>query len=88
MLSDIGLNIREAHVFSTTDGYSLDVFVVDGWCEEVGSHSEFCLQNCVLCLSITVRRRELTVGALFMIKLKERMHDHIQSAYSFVIMWL
>ncbi|XP_039041676.1 serine/threonine-protein kinase STY8-like isoform X1 [Hibiscus syriacus] len=31
LLSDIGLNIREAHVFSTTDGYSLDVFVVDGW---------------------------------------------------------
>ncbi|KAG6776175.1 hypothetical protein POTOM_019681 [Populus tomentosa] len=28
---DIELNIREAHVFSTTDGYSLDVFVVDGW---------------------------------------------------------
>lgn len=31
LLSDIGLNIKEAHVFSTTDGYSLDVFVVDGW---------------------------------------------------------
>ncbi|KQJ92138.1 serine/threonine-protein kinase STY46 [Brachypodium distachyon] len=31
LLSDIGLNIREAHVFSTADGYSLDVFVVDGW---------------------------------------------------------
>ncbi|KAK6115057.1 hypothetical protein DH2020_007326 [Rehmannia glutinosa] len=31
LLSDIGLNIREAHVFSTIDGYSLDVFVVDGW---------------------------------------------------------
>ncbi|CAB4319623.1 unnamed protein product [Prunus armeniaca] len=31
LLSDLGLNIREAHVFSTTDGYSLDVFVVDGW---------------------------------------------------------
>ncbi|KAK3043839.1 hypothetical protein RJ639_000538 [Escallonia herrerae] len=31
LLSDIGLNIREAHVFSTTDGFSLDVFVVDGW---------------------------------------------------------
>ncbi|CAK9187368.1 unnamed protein product [Ilex paraguariensis] len=31
LLSDIGLNIREAHVFSTTDGYSLDVFMVDGW---------------------------------------------------------
>ncbi|XP_050365037.1 serine/threonine-protein kinase STY46-like isoform X2 [Argentina anserina] len=35
LLSDIGLNIQEAHAFSTTDGYSLDVFVVDGWkCEE------------------------------------------------------
>ncbi|XP_008221196.1 PREDICTED: serine/threonine-protein kinase STY46-like isoform X3 [Prunus mume] len=35
LLSDIGLNIREAHAFSTTDGYSLDVFVVDGWaCEK------------------------------------------------------
>ncbi|MCO5559251.1 hypothetical protein L7F22_012846 [Adiantum nelumboides] len=31
LLADIGLNIREAHVFSTADGYSLDVFVVDGW---------------------------------------------------------
>ncbi|XP_004240556.2 serine/threonine-protein kinase STY17-like isoform X1 [Solanum lycopersicum] len=31
LLSDIGINIREAHVFSTIDGYSLDVFVVDGW---------------------------------------------------------
>ncbi|EPS66282.1 hypothetical protein M569_08495, partial [Genlisea aurea] len=31
LLSDIGLNIREAHVFSTADGFSLDVFVVDGW---------------------------------------------------------
>ncbi|CAL4904088.1 unnamed protein product [Urochloa decumbens] len=35
LLSDIGLNIREAHVFSTHDGYSLDVFVVDGWPIEV-----------------------------------------------------
>ncbi|KAK6916770.1 Serine-threonine/tyrosine-protein kinase, catalytic domain [Dillenia turbinata] len=31
LLAEIGLNIQEAHVFSTTDGYSLDVFVVDGW---------------------------------------------------------
>ncbi|XAR61597.1 Dual-specificity kinase [Bertholletia excelsa] len=27
LLSEIGLNIQEAHAFSTTDGYSLDVFV-------------------------------------------------------------
>ncbi|CAI5472951.1 unnamed protein product, partial [Closterium sp. Yama58-4] len=31
VLADAGLNIREAHVFSTCDGLSLDVFVVDGW---------------------------------------------------------
>ncbi|KAL8253437.1 hypothetical protein R6Q59_037130 [Mikania micrantha] len=31
LLSEIGLNIQEAHAFSTTDGYSLDVFVVNGW---------------------------------------------------------
>ncbi|GJN28688.1 hypothetical protein PR202_gb16845 [Eleusine coracana subsp. coracana] len=34
LLSDIGLNIREAHVFSTTNGYSLNVFIVDGWAAE------------------------------------------------------
>ncbi|KAJ3681494.1 hypothetical protein LUZ60_015983 [Juncus effusus] len=31
LLSELGLNIREAHVFSTLDGFCLDVFVVDGW---------------------------------------------------------
>ncbi|KAJ6352032.1 hypothetical protein OIU76_001279 [Salix suchowensis] len=31
LLSEIGLNIQEAHAFSTTDNYSLDVFVVDNW---------------------------------------------------------
>ncbi|KAI4297813.1 hypothetical protein L6164_037678 [Bauhinia variegata] len=31
LLAEIGLNIQEAHAFSTNDGYSLDVFVVDGW---------------------------------------------------------
>lgn len=39
LLAEIGLNIREAHAFSTTDGYSLDVFVVDGWPYEVCSQS-------------------------------------------------
>lgn len=39
LLADVGLNIREAHVFSTTDGYSLDVFVVDGWPSEVHLHT-------------------------------------------------
>ncbi|GER42370.1 protein kinase [Striga asiatica] len=31
LLAEVGLNIQEAHAFSTMDGYSLDVFVVDGW---------------------------------------------------------
>ncbi|KAH9624282.1 hypothetical protein KSS87_004140 [Heliosperma pusillum] len=31
LLAEVGLNIQEAHAFSSTDGYSLDVFVVDGW---------------------------------------------------------
>ncbi|XP_059314442.1 serine/threonine-protein kinase STY46-like [Lycium ferocissimum] len=31
LLAELGLNIQEAHAFSTVDGYSLDVFVVDGW---------------------------------------------------------
>ena len=35
LLSELGLNIHEAHVFSTTDGYSLGVFVADGWALEV-----------------------------------------------------
>lgn len=35
LLADVGLNIREAHVFSTTDGFSLDVFIVDGWSTRV-----------------------------------------------------
>ncbi|CAN6481609.1 unnamed protein product [Victoria cruziana] len=31
LLADVGLNIQEAHAFSTSDGFSLDVFVVEGW---------------------------------------------------------
>ncbi|KAG6390622.1 hypothetical protein SASPL_148360 [Salvia splendens] len=31
LMSEIGLNIQEAHAFCTIDGYSLDVFVVGGW---------------------------------------------------------
>ncbi|PON49961.1 Mitogen-activated protein kinase kinase kinase [Parasponia andersonii] len=34
LLAEIGLNIQEAHAFSTCDGFSLDVFVVEGWPHE------------------------------------------------------
>ncbi len=34
---DLNLNIHEAHAFNTSDGFSLDVFVVDGWQPELVS---------------------------------------------------
>ncbi|XP_015695466.2 serine/threonine-protein kinase STY8-like [Oryza brachyantha] len=34
LVSEVGLNIREAHVYSTVDGFSLSVFLVDGWYKE------------------------------------------------------
>ncbi|CAH8344779.1 unnamed protein product [Eruca vesicaria subsp. sativa] len=43
LLAELGLNIQEAHVFSTTDGFSLDVFVVDGWPYEC--HVLLCVIN-------------------------------------------
>lgn len=45
LLAEIGLNIQEAHIFSTVDGYSLDVFVVDGWPYEVLLHLHFFTSN-------------------------------------------
>lgn len=38
-MGDLGLNIREAHAFNTTDGFSLDVFVVDGWAQDASESS-------------------------------------------------
>ncbi|GAB2267810.1 Serine/threonine-protein kinase sty46, variant 2 [Dionaea muscipula] len=48
LLAEIGLNIQEAHAFSTTDGYSLDVFVVDGWQYEETQQLRSVLQKEVL----------------------------------------
>lgn len=38
LIGELGLNIQEAHAYSTSDGYSLDIFVVDGWEYEVIQH--------------------------------------------------
>ena len=43
LLSEVGLNIQEAHVYSTKDGFCLDVFVVDGWKTEVNLNVHICL---------------------------------------------
>ncbi|CAK9152334.1 unnamed protein product [Ilex paraguariensis] len=48
LLAEVGLNIQEAHAFSTVDGYSLDVFVVDGWPYEETERLRFALAKDVL----------------------------------------
>ncbi|CAN6554555.1 unnamed protein product [Malus baccata var. baccata] len=48
LLAEIGLNIQEAHAFSTLDGYSLDVFVVDGWRYEETDRLKIAIQKEVL----------------------------------------
>ncbi|KAH1035488.1 hypothetical protein GYH30_055459 [Glycine max] len=48
LLSEIGLNIQEAHAFSTTDGFSLDVFVVEGWPHEETEKLKAALERGVL----------------------------------------
>ncbi|KAH7285497.1 hypothetical protein KP509_33G031200 [Ceratopteris richardii] len=49
LLADVGLNICEAHVFSTVDGYSLDVFVVDGWPTEDVHELQQALETALAC---------------------------------------
>ncbi|KAI4318569.1 hypothetical protein MLD38_032254 [Melastoma candidum] len=48
LVADVGLNIQEAHAFSTADGYSLDVFVVDGWPYEETEHLKTTLEKALL----------------------------------------
>ena len=54
LLAEVGLNIQEAHAFSTTDGYSLDVFVVEGWPYEETEKLKATLEKEVL----KIERRE------------------------------
>ncbi|XP_044498490.1 serine/threonine-protein kinase STY8-like isoform X2 [Mangifera indica] len=48
LLGEIGLNIHEAHAFSTVDGFSLDVFVVDGWPHEETAELKYVLEKEVI----------------------------------------
>jgi UTP:GlnB (protein PII) uridylyltransferase len=49
LLSEVGLNIQEAHVYSTKDGFCLDVFVVDGWKTEVNFERSYMLTAVDFC---------------------------------------
>ena len=44
-LFDVGLNIAEAHVFCTSHGFVLDVFVAQGWRENDAKGLEAMLQS-------------------------------------------
>lgn len=48
LVSEIGLNIQEAHAFSTVDGFSLDVFVVDGWPSEETEQLKIAIEREIL----------------------------------------
>ncbi|KAF1879191.1 hypothetical protein Lal_00047864 [Lupinus albus] len=68
LLAEIGLNIQEAHAFSTTDGYSLDVFVVEGWPYEIvkglvdrGLHDNLVLKQETEKLKATLGREVLVI---------------------------
>ncbi|XP_024526089.1 serine/threonine-protein kinase STY8 isoform X2 [Selaginella moellendorffii] len=50
ILADVNLHVWEAHIFSTIDGYSLDVFVVYGWHTENIKDLEQALRNSVACM--------------------------------------
>lgn len=49
-MGDLGLNIREAHVFNSTDGFALDVFVADGWSADANESLEEQLGQRLLCM--------------------------------------
>ncbi|XP_075511316.1 serine/threonine-protein kinase STY46-like isoform X2 [Primulina tabacum] len=55
LLAEAGLNIQEAHAFSTVDGYSLYFFVVDGWPFEEVEQLQIALEEEVLKIEKTFR---------------------------------
>jgi hypothetical protein len=62
LLAEVGLNIQEAHAFSTTDGYSLDVFVVDGWSDEETEQLHLAIEKEVLKLEKQSRRNSFSLS--------------------------
>ncbi|XP_065855493.1 serine/threonine-protein kinase STY17 [Euphorbia lathyris] len=64
LLAEIGLNIQEAHAFSTVDGFSLDVFVVDGWPREETEELKNALKKEILTFKEQSCSRHPSVSAM------------------------
>ncbi|XP_031400791.1 serine/threonine-protein kinase STY17-like isoform X2 [Punica granatum] len=64
LLAEIDLNIQEAHAFSTVDGFSLDVFVVDGWKSEETVELRKALENEILKLKDQCQSKQLTLASV------------------------
>lgn len=73
MQSDLGLNIREAHAFNTSDSFSLDVFVVDQWTAPVSggiarislSYIAACRAEAILISTTTAESRSILSAFFF-----------------------
>ncbi|CAF1925955.1 unnamed protein product [Brassica napus] len=57
---ELGLNIQEAHAFSTADGFSLNVFVVAGWSQEETDGLKDALGNEILKLKKLITKTQQT----------------------------
>ncbi|KAF8405477.1 hypothetical protein HHK36_010383 [Tetracentron sinense] len=78
LLSEIGLNIQEAHAFSTVDGYSLDVFVVDGWPYEETEQLRNALEKEMLTIELSVfTPTDAVFFVLFLLMFAEVMHAEL-----------
>ncbi|CAD6265753.1 unnamed protein product [Miscanthus lutarioriparius] len=65
LLSEVGLNIQEANVYSTKDGFCLDVFAVDGWKTEETDELIVAIKETLTQKKIV---RHTTIFDIFMIK--------------------
>uniref|UniRef100_A0A7N0V9B1 non-specific serine/threonine protein kinase n=1 Tax=Kalanchoe fedtschenkoi TaxID=63787 RepID=A0A7N0V9B1_KALFE len=82
ILNEMGLNIQEAVAFSTTDNYSLDVFVVNGWpyeetellkttLQKKGAHLEKQCQPIICRSPLTIENEEASEDT-------GEEHDHVK----------
>ncbi|XP_065880826.1 serine/threonine-protein kinase STY46-like isoform X2 [Euphorbia lathyris] len=86
LLSEIGLNITEAHAFSTSDGYSLDVFVVDNWAHEETEQLRNVLLKEIQKLENNTRLKSSAVYPVVE-KEKKGIHNHVKVPVDSMDVW-